>query len=159
MRCPQTCTFKLYTASSAPSAPRLLTSSPITGTTWLQLSWYAPYTLNGLISYYTVVLNSTSSSSTLNTNGITLNATGLVPCTLYTIAVSATTGCGAGCTGPLSDAYYVYTTANSMRTLLFTVDRITLTNSKAVEYNVIYSIVLALYCFGAEKLVYMYSYL
>ena len=103
----------------------------------MQLSWYTPDTLNGLIIYYTVVLNSTSSSATLNTNATTLNATGLVPYTRYLIAISATTGCGAGCTGPLSDAYYVYTRSNSKRTLLFTVDRITVTNSKAVEYNVI----------------------
>ena len=138
MRCPQTCTLKLYTACAAPSAAPWLTLA-ITGTTWMQLSWYTPATLNGLISYYTVVLNSTSSSATLNTssNATTLNATGLVPCTRYTIAVSATTGCGAGCTGPLSGAYYMYTRANSMRTLLFTVDRITVTNLKAVEYNVI----------------------
>ena len=101
MRCPQTCTLKLYTASAAPSAPTSLTTSLITGTTWLQLSWSAPATLNGMISYYTVVLNSTSSSATLNTssNGTTLNATGLVPCTEYWFAVSATTGCGTGCTG------------------------------------------------------------
>ena len=138
MRCPKTCTLKLHTASAAPSAPQWLTST-ITGTTWVQLSWSAPATLNGLISYYTVVLNSTSSSATLNTssNATTLNATGLVPCTEYWFAVSATTGCGAGCTGPLSYAYYVNTIANSMRTLLFTVDRITVTNSKEVEYDVI----------------------
>ena len=133
MRCPQTCMLKLYTASAAPSAPTSLTTSMITGPTWLQLSWSAPATPNELISYYTVVLNSSSSSATLNTNATTLNVTGLVPCTSYLIAVSATTGCGAGCTGPFSDAYYVSTAANSMRTLLFTVDRITVTNSKAVE--------------------------
>ena len=134
MRCPQTCKLKLYTASAAPSAPQSLTST-ITGTTWVQLSWSAPSTLNGLISYYTLVLNSTSSSATLNTSSIatTLNATGLVPCTLYTIAVSATTGCGAGCTGPFSSVLNVSTTTNSICTLLFTVDRITVTNSKAVE--------------------------
>ena len=134
MRCLQTFTLKLYTASAAPSAPYGL-SSTITGTTWLQLSWYAPATLNGLISYYTVVLNSTSSSATLNTssNTTTLNATGLVPCTNYWFAVSATTGCGAGCTGPLSAAYGVYTAANGMRTLLFTVDWITVTNLTTVE--------------------------
>ena len=143
MRCPQTCTLKLYTASAAPSAPQWQYSryessySTNTGTTWVQLSWSVPATLNGLISYYTVVLNSTSSSAKLNTssNATTLNATGLVPCTYYWFAVSATTGCGAGCTGPLSNAYYVYTKDNSMRTLLFTVDRITVTNSKAVEYD------------------------
>ena len=130
MRCPKTCTLKLYTASAAPSAPQLQYSTN-TGTTWVQVSWYAPATLNGLISYYTVVLNSTSSSATLNTNATTLIATGLVPCTYYWFAVSATTGCGAACTGP-SSAYYVYTKANSMPTLLFTVDRITVTNSKAL---------------------------
>ena len=126
--------LKLHTASAAPSAPYGLTSTS-KGTTWLQVSWSAPATLNGLISYYTVVLNSTSSSATLSSNATTLNATGLVPCTLYTSAVSATTGCGAGCTGPLSVAIYVSTVANSMRTLLFTVDRITVTNLKAVEYD------------------------
>ena len=136
IRCPQICTLKLYTASAAPSAPQWLRSA-IAGTTWVQLIWYAPATLNGLISYYTVVLNSTSSNATLSSNDTYLNATGLVLCTLYTIAVSATTGCGAGCTGPLSAAIDVYTRANSMRTLLFTVDRITLTNSKALQYYVI----------------------
>ena len=126
MRCPQTCTLKSYTASAAPSAPRWPYSTS-TGKTWVQLIWYAPVTPNGLISYYTVVLNSTSSSDTLNTssNATTLNVTGLVPCTNYWFAVSATTGCGAGCTGPLSSTDYVHTRANSMRTLLFTVDRIT----------------------------------
>ena len=101
--------------NAAPSAPSTPTSTS-TGPTWLQLSWSAPATPNGLISYYTVVLNSTSSSATQSTssNATTLNATGLVPCTLYTIAVSATTGCGVGCTGPLSVALNVSTTANSM---------------------------------------------
>ena len=125
MRFHQTCTLKLYTASAAPSKPTSLLTYTITGMTWVQLSWIAPATLNGLLSYYTVVLNSASPSATLNTNATTLNATGLVPCTLYTIALSATTGCCAGCTGPLSDAIDVSTVANSMRTLLFTVDRIT----------------------------------
>ena len=115
--------LKLHTVSAAPSAPTSLNFTS-TGTTWVQLNWSPPATPNGLISYYTVVLNSTSSSVTLNTSSDSnwLNATDLVPCTLYTFAVSATTGCGAECTGPLSAAIYVSTAANSMRTLLFTVE-------------------------------------
>ena len=100
----------------------------------MQLIWYAPYPTNGVISYYTVVLNSSTSRVTLNTSSsvTTLNVTGLSPCTYYTIAVSATTGCGAGCTGPLASTS-TYTAANSTnRTLLFTVALITVTYSKWV---------------------------
>ena len=109
MKCLQTCTLKLYIASAAPNALQWQYSvyySTNTGTSWVQLSWSVPATLNGLISYYTVVLNSTSSSATLNTssNATILNATGLVPCTYYWFSVSATTGCGVRCTGPLSNA-------------------------------------------------------
>ena len=118
--------FYLYTSNAAPSAPWGL-SATIAGPTWLQMSWYAPDTLNGVISYYTVVLNSSTSSVTLNTssNATTLNVTGLSPCTYYWFAVSATTGCGAVCTGPLSSTAYAYTEADSTnRTFLFTLARL-----------------------------------
>ena len=122
----------LYTSNAAPSAPYGLTST-IAGPTWLQISWYAPYPTNGVISYYTLVLNSSTSSVTLNTSSsaTTLNVTGLSLCTYYWFAVSATTGCGVGCTGPLSYTSSAYTAANSTnRKLLFTEVRITVTYSK-----------------------------
>ena len=92
--------------------------------TSIQLNWTAPSPANGIIVYYTVLVNSTSNSTAISTgsNATTYVVTGLVPCALYTFAVSATTGC-AGCTGAYSGALTnVSTAANSVLSILLYTD-------------------------------------
>ena len=103
----------------APAAPSHLAAVAQSSTS-IELNWTAPSPANGIIVYYTVLVNSTSDSTAISTgsNATTYVVTGLVPCALYTFAVSATTGC-AGCTGPYSGALTnVSTAANSVLSIL-----------------------------------------
>ena len=105
--------------NAAPAAPSNLAAVAKSSTS-IQLNWTAPSPTNGIIVYYTVLVNSTSISTAISTgsNATTLVVTGLVPCALYTFAVSSTTGC-AGCTGPYSTALTnVSTAANSVHNTL-----------------------------------------
>lgn len=102
----------MYVAPSAPSNLSVVAQS----STSIQLNWTAPSPANGIIVYYTVLVNSTSNSTAIITgsNATTLAVTGLVPCALYTFAVSATSTC-ANCTGAYSGALTnVSTAANSV---------------------------------------------
>lgn len=99
----------------APAAPSSL-AAVATSSTSIELNWTAPSPANGIIVHYTVLVNSTSDSTAISSgsNATTYVVTGLVPCALYTFAVSATTGC-AGCTGAYSGALAnVSTAANSV---------------------------------------------
>ena len=101
----------------APAAPIGLSTIAVTSTE-VTLNWTVPSPANGLIAYYT--LQFTNSTGTIilamntTSNASTDSVTGLIPCTLYSIAVSATTEC-ADCTGPLSSSLTVFTSVNSAR--------------------------------------------
>ena len=105
----------LVCTNIAPEQPINLTVVAIWSNA-VQLNWTAPAVSNGVIVSYTLIVNSTSTSITINTNSniTTYNVTDLTSCAKYTFAVSATTGC-TGCTGPYSIALTnITTTANSV---------------------------------------------
>ena len=84
--------------------------------TAVQLNWTAPSAANDTIVNYTVLVQSVSPYTyeyiSTGSNATTFVVTGLVPCTLYTFSVSATTMC-SGSAGPYSDQLANVSTANN----------------------------------------------
>ena len=82
------------------------------------LTWTAPAPVNGIVSYYTVLINGTRSYEYwyqyelyTGSNATAYNVTYLEACETYSFAVSATI---AGCMGPYSAALMnITTTTNS----------------------------------------------
>ena len=84
--------------------------------TAVQLNWTAPSAAIYIIVNYTVHVQSSSPYTyvyiSTGSNATTFVVPGLVPCTLYTFSVSATTMCSGSSTGPYSDALTNVRTAN-----------------------------------------------
>ena len=81
------------------------------------LTWTAPAPVNGVVSYYTVLMNKSPYSYYnewyTGSNATAYNVTGLEVCATYLFAVSATIDY-AGCMGPYSAALMnITTTTNS----------------------------------------------
>ena len=82
------------------------------------LTWTAPAPVNGVVSYYTVLINATSPDSYYyemytGSNATAYNVTGIKACETYSFAVSVTIDY-ASCMGPYSAVLMnITTTANS----------------------------------------------
>ena len=108
--------FKLPNiAELAPSNLTAVAQMP----TAVKLNWIAPSAANFTVTIvnYTVLVQSASpyTNMQINTgsNSTTFVVTGLVPCTLYTFSVSATTACSGNYSGPYSEALTNVSTANN----------------------------------------------
>ncbi|KAK3880694.1 hypothetical protein Pcinc_014850 [Petrolisthes cinctipes] len=81
-----------------PGSPQNVRVSGTSTAQSISVEWEPPVSPNGVLLEYLVTRSSEDSSSslTITTPGTTCTLSGLLPCTTYTINVSATTSKGSG---------------------------------------------------------------
>ncbi|KAK3880687.1 hypothetical protein Pcinc_014844 [Petrolisthes cinctipes] len=86
----------MTTDEDVPGPPQNLNVMGSTTPESITVKWDPPSSPNGVISYYSLTWNPDDPSDNVITNDTTYTLTDLLPCTIYTISVSAATSKGSG---------------------------------------------------------------